>query len=50
MTVWKVFILERCSMKKHEFKTRMVVQLRDGWRGLVLKDCGFYFPFANSSG
>ena len=33
-------------MKKHELKTGMVIQLRDGWRGLVLKGCSFYFPFA----
>lgn len=32
-------------MKKYNLKTGMVVQLRDGWRGLVLKDCGFYYPF-----
>ena len=36
-------------MKKHQLKTGMVVQLRDGWRGLVLRDCSFYFPFTNGS-
>jgi hypothetical protein len=36
-------------MKKQQLKTGMIVQLRDGWRGLVLKGCSFYFPFTNSS-
>lgn len=36
-------------MTTNELKTGMVVKLRDGWRGLVLRGCSFYFPFNNHS-
>ena len=36
-------------MKKYNLTTGMIVELRNGWRGLVLKRVNYYFPFTTEN-